>query len=208
MINSILAFGFDESEINWSDLTPVLIEYKTSASTTDIQQAIDTNVSLVGIYASSEIVPASGLIGSFLSIDAASLLGRSKANQDQQWIKDVATLRNLLIVARAIKSDTQAVITQTLGASAFKLFGALNSFAQNQVQTILVGPGAIALGYVAIKSDSKLKDYLLTTNTASVPAINEAIKFMGCKEISIPKENLQPLAELALAVTILKASEL
>jgi hypothetical protein len=72
----------------------------------------------------------------------------------------------------------------------------------------LVGPGAIALGFVALRANSKLKDYLLVANTPIVPAITEAIKFMGCKTIMNTKENVHPLAELALAVSALKASEL
>lgn len=208
MINSVLALGFDDTKINWSDLSPISIEHKKNATTEDIHKAIDADVSLIGIYASHDLVLASGLIGSFLGIDAASLLGKSSEGKDQQWIQDVAALRDLLVLARDIKSDTQELITKTLGASALKLFTTLNLSAQREIRTILVGPGAIALGFVATKSNSKLKDYLLAINTPSIPAIKEAVRFMGCKEILTTQESIHPLAELALAVTTLKASEL
>jgi hypothetical protein len=71
-----------------------------------------------------------------------------------------------------------------------------------------VGPGAIALGFIAMRSNSKLKDYLLIANTPTIPSLTEAIKFMGCKVIMNTKESVHPLAELALAVSALKASEL
>jgi len=48
----------------------------------------------------------------------------------------------------------------------------------------------------------------LIANTPAVPALSEAIKFMSCKVIMNTKENTHPLAELALAVSSLKASEL
>lgn len=208
MINSVLALGFDNTEINWSDLTPISIEHKKTGSTADFDNSLEANDSLVGLYATSDIVLASGLIGCFLGIDAASLLGKYKAGEDQQWVKDVSALRDLLVLARAIRSDTQEVITKTLGSSAFELFTALEGFAQKNIRTILVGPGAIALGFVAMRSNSKLKDSLFVVNAPTVPAINEAVKFIGCKEIVATKENLHPLAELALAVTTLKASEI
>jgi hypothetical protein len=48
----------------------------------------------------------------------------------------------------------------------------------------------------------------LIANTPHIPAIVEAHKYMGCKIIMNTKENIHPLAELALSVGILKASEL
>jgi hypothetical protein len=59
-----------------------------------------------------------------------------------------------------------------------------------------------------MRANSKIKDYLLIANTPEIPAIIEAIKFMGCKIIMNTKENIHPLAELALATSALKASEL
>jgi hypothetical protein len=162
----------------------------------------------VGVNVSSDIVLASGLIGGFLNIDAASLLGKSSVGQDQQWIKDAGSLRDLLIVTRKLKSETQELISQTLGADSLELFNSLNTIAQRQTRTILVGPGAIALGFIAMRSNSKLKESLLVANTPTIPSLTEAIKFMGCKVIMNTKENIHPLAELALAVSALKASEL
>jgi hypothetical protein len=127
---------------------------------------------------------------------------------DDQWVKDAGALRDLLRVTRTLKSEPKEVITNTLGENAYAAFNALIASASRQTKTILVGPGAIALGFVALRSNSKLKDYLLVANTPIVPAITEAIKFMGCKTIMNTKENVHPLAELALAVSALKASEL
>lgn len=208
MINSVLAIGFDDSKINWSELTPIAIEHKKTATIDDINKAIDANISIVGVNVSADIVLASGLIGGFLNIDAASLLGKSNVGQDQQWIKDAGSLRDLLIVTRKLKSDPQELISKTLGNESLELFNSLNTIAQRQTRTILVGPGAIALGFIAMRSNSKLKDYLLIANTPTIPSLTEAIKFMGCKVIMNTKESVHPLAELALAVSALKASEL
>ena len=208
MINSVLALGFDDSKINWSELTPIAIEHKKTATAEDINKAIDANISIVGVNVSSDIVLASGLIGGFLNIDAASLLGKSSVGNDDQWVKDAGALRDLLRVTRTLKSEPKEVITNTLGENAYAAFNALIASASRQTKTILVGPGAIALGFVALRANSKLKDYLLVANTPIVPAITEAIKFMGCKTIMNTKENVHPLAELALAVSALKASEL
>lgn len=210
MINSVLALGFDDTKFNWADLTPIAVEHKklSSENESDVNKAIDANTSVIGIYASHDIVLASGLIGAFLTIDAASLLGKSSVGNDDQWVKDAGALRDLLRVTRTLKAEPKDVIAQTLGENAYAAFNALIASASRQTKTILVGPGAIALGFVALRSNSKLKDYLLVANTPVVPAITEAIKFMGSKTIMNTKENVHPLAELALAVSALKASEL
>ena len=210
MINSVLALGFDDTKFNWADLTPIAVEHKklSSENESDVNKAIDANTSVIGIYASHDIVLASGLIGAFLTIDAASLLGKSSVGKDDQWVKDAEALRDLLRVTRTLKAEPKDVIAQTLGENAYAAFNALIASASRQTKTILVGPGAIALGFVALRSNSKLKDYLLVANTPVVPAITEAIKFMGSKTIMNSKENVHPLAELALAVSALKASEL
>ena len=210
MINSVLALGFDDTKFNWSDLTPIAVEHKklSSENENDVNKAIDANTSVIGIYATHDIVLASGLIGAFLTIDAASLLGKSSVGNDDQWVKDAAALRDLLRVTRTLKAEPKEVIAKTLGENAYEAFNALIASASRQTKTILVGPGAIALGFVALRANSKLKDYLLVANTPMVPAITEAIKFMGSKTIMNTKENVHPLAELALAVSALKASEL
>ena len=210
MINSVLALGFDDTKFNWSDLTPIAIEHKkiNSEIENEVNKAIDANVSIVGIYVSHDIVLASGLIGAFLTIDAASLLGKSSVGKDDQWVKDAGALRDLLRITRTLKSDPKEVITKTLGENAFSTFNALSTSASRQTRTILVGPGAIALGFVAMRSNSKLKDYLLIANTPNIPSLNEALKYMGSSVIMNTKENVHPLAELALAVSALKASEL
>jgi NaMN:DMB phosphoribosyltransferase len=210
VINSVLALGFDDTKFNWADLTPIAVEHKklSSENESDVNKAIDANTSVIGIYASHDIVLASGLIGAFLTIDAASLLGKSSVGNDDQWVKDAGALRDLLRVTRTLKAEPKDVIAQTLGENAYAAFNALIASASRQTKTILVGPGAIALGFVALRSNSKLKDYLLVANTPVVPAITEAIKFMGSKTIMNTKENVHPLAELALAVSALKASEL
>jgi NaMN:DMB phosphoribosyltransferase len=210
VINSVLALGFDDTKFNWSDLTPIAVEHKklSSDNENDVNKAIDANTSVIGIYATHDIVLASGLIGAFLTIDAASLLGKSSVGNDDQWVKDAGALRDLLRVTRTLKSDPKEVIAQTLGENAYAAFNALIASTSRQTKTILVGPGAIALGFVALRSNSKLKDYLLVANTPIVPAITEAIKFMGSKTIMNTKENVHPLAELALAVSAVKASEL
>jgi NaMN:DMB phosphoribosyltransferase len=210
VINSVLALGFDDTKFNWSDLTPIAVEHKklSSENENDVNKAIDANTSVIGIYATRDIVLASGLIGAFLTIDAASLLGKSSVGNDDQWVKDAGALRDLLRVTRTLKSDPKEVITKTLGENAYAAFNALIASASRQTKTILVGPGAIALGFVALRSNSKLKDYLLVANTPITPSLTEAIKFMGCKTIMNTKENVHPLAELALAVSAVKASEL
>jgi NaMN:DMB phosphoribosyltransferase len=210
VIISVLALGFDDTKFNWSDLTPIAVEHKklSSENENDVNKAIDANTSVIGIYASHDIVLASGLIGAFLTIDAASLLGKSNVGNDDQWVKDAGALRDLLRVTRTLKSDPKEVITKTLGENAYAAFNALIASASRQTKTILVGPGAIALGFVALRSNSKLKDYLLVANTPITPSLTEAIKFMGCKTIMNTKENVHPLAELALAVSAVKASEL
>jgi NaMN:DMB phosphoribosyltransferase len=210
VINSVLALGFDDTKFNWSDLTPIAVEHKklSSENENDVNKAIDANTSVIGIYATHDIVLASGLIGAFLTIDAASLLGKSSVGNDDQWVKDAGALRDLLRVTRTLKSDPKEVITKTLGENAYAAFNALIASASRQTKTILVGPGAIALGFVALRSNSKLKDYLLVANTPITPSLTEAIKFMGCKTIMNTKENVHPLAELALAVSAVKASEL
>ena len=84
---------------------------KLLAIRNDVNKAIDANTSVIGIYATHDIVLASGLIGAFLTIDAASLLGKSSVGNDDQWVKDAGALRDLLRVTRTLKSDPKEVIT-------------------------------------------------------------------------------------------------
>ena len=102
MINTVLAIGFDETKVNWSDLTPISIEHKKVSDKIeqDVNKAIDANTSIIGVYVSHDIVLSSGLIGTFLTIDAASLLGNSQVGQDEQWIQNAAQLRDLLRITR------------------------------------------------------------------------------------------------------------
>ena len=210
MIKSVLALGFESDKFNWSDISPLSLEQKefTNKSEEDVNKAIDANISLIGIYLGDDIVKASGLIGAFYSIDAASLLGKSSVGQDQIWIENATKLRDLLRQTRNLKSEQEQLLTTCLGQTSIYALKSIIAATERKTRVILVGPGAIALGFLALRGISKIKDYLLIANTPHIPAIVEAHKYMGCKIIMNTKENIHPLAELALSVGILKASEL
>lgn len=210
MIKSVLALGFESDKFNWSDISPLSLEQKefTNKSEEDVNKAIDANISLIGIYLGDDIVKASGLIGAFYSIDAASLLGKSSVGQDQIWIENATKLRDLLRQTRNLKSEQEQLLTTCLGQTSIYALKSIIAATERKTRVILVGPGAIALGFLSLRGNSKIKDYLLIANTPHIPAIVEAHKYMGCKIIMNTKENIHPLAELALSVGILKASEL
>ena len=210
MINSVLALGFESDKFNWSDISPLSFEQKefTNKSEEDVNKAIDANISLIGIYLGNDIVNAASLIGAFYSIDAASLLGKSSVGQDQVWIENATKLRDLLRLTRNLKSEQEQLLTTSLGEKSIYALKSIIAATERQTRVVLVGPGAIALGFLALRGNSKIKDYLLIANTPHIPAIIEAHKYMGCKIIMNTKENIHPLAELALSVGILKASEL
>jgi hypothetical protein len=210
VIKSVLALGFESDKFNWSDISPLSLEQKefTNKSEDDVNKAIDANISLIGIYLGDDIVKASGLIGAFYSIDAASLLGKSSVGQDQIWIENATKLRDLLRQTRNLKSEQEQLLTTSLGQTSIYALKSIIAATERKTRVILVGPGAIALGFLALRGNSKIKDYLLIANTPHIPAIVEAHKYMGCKIIMNTKENIHPLAELALSVGILKASEL
>ena len=210
MIKSVLALGFESDKFNWSDISPLSLEQKefTNKSEEDVNKAIDANISLIGIYLGDDIVKASGLIGAFYSIDAASLLGKSSVGQDQIWIENATKLRDLLRQTRNLKSEQEQLLTTSLGQTSIYALKSIIAATERKTRVILVGPDAIALGFLALRGNSKIKDYLLIANTPHIPAIVEAHKYMGCKIIMNTKENIHPLAELALSVGILKASEL
>jgi hypothetical protein len=109
VIKSVLALGFESDKFNWSDISPLSLEQKefTNKSEDDVNKAIDANISLIGIYLGDDIVKASGLIGAFYSIDAASLLGKSSVGQDQIWIENATKLRDLLRQTRNLKSEQE-----------------------------------------------------------------------------------------------------
>ncbi len=210
MINSVLALGFESDKFNWSDISPLSFEQKefTNKSEEDVNKAIDANISLIGIYLGDNIVNSAGLIGAFYSIDAASLLGKSTVGQDQVWIENATKLRDLLRQTRNLKSEQDQLLTTSLGEKSIYALKSITVATERKTRVVLVGPGAIAVGFLALRGNSKIKDYLLIANTPHIPAIIEAHKYMGCKIIMNTKENIHPLAELALSVGILKASEL
>ena len=210
MINSVLALGFESDKFNWSDISPLSLDQKAFTNKTDeeVNKAIDANISLIGIYLGSDIVKSASLIGAFYSIDAASLLGKSSVGQDQLWIENATNLRDLLRLTRNLKSEQEQLLKISLGETSIDALKSISIATERKTRVVLVGPGAIALGFLAMRGNSKIKDYLLIANTPHIPAIVEAHKYMGCKIIMNTKENIHPLAELALSVGILKASEL
>lgn len=210
MINSVLALGFESDKFNWSDISPLNLEQKSLSpdSENDINKAIDANISLVGLYSGNDIVQAASLIGAFYSIDSASLLGKSSVGQDESWIENATKLRDLLRQTRVLKSEQEQLLNISLGEKSIYALKAINTATERKTRVVLVGFGAIALGFLAMRGNSKIKDYLMIANTPVIPAIIEAHKYMGCKIIMNTKENIHPLAELALSVGILKASEL
>lgn len=210
MINSVFALGFESDKFNWSDISPLNLEQKSLGpdSENDINKAIDANISLVGLYLGNDIVQAASLIGAFYSIDSASLLGKSSVGQDESWIENATKLRDLLRQTRVLKSEQEQLLNISLGEKSIYALKAINTATERKTRVVLVGSGAIALGFLAMRGNSKIKDYLMIANTPVIPAIIEAHKYMGCKIIMNTKENIHPLAELALSVGILKASEL
>lgn len=210
MINSVFALGFESDKFNWSDISPLNLEQKSLSpdSENDINKAIDANISLVGLYLGNDIVQAASLIGAFYSIDSASLLGKSSVGQDESWIENATKLRDLLRQTRVLKSEQEQLLNISLGEKSIYALKAINTATERKTRVVLVGFGAIALGFLAMRGNSKIKDYLMIANTTVIPAIIEAHKYMGCKIIMNTKENIHPLAELALSVGILKASEL
>ncbi len=210
MINSVFALGFESDKFNWSDISPLNLEQKSLSpdSENDINKAIDANISLVGLYLGNDIVQAASLIGAFYSIDSASLLGKSSVGQDESWIENATKLRDLLRQTRVLKSEQEQLLNISLGEKSIYALKAINTATERKTRVVLVGFGAIALGFLAMRGNSKIKDYLMIANTPVIPAIIEAHKYMGCKIIMNTKENIHPLAELALSVGILKASEL
>lgn len=210
MINSVFALGFESDKFNWSDISPLNLEQKSLSpdSKNDINKAIDANISLVGLYLGNDIVQAASLIGAFYSIDSASLLGKSSVGQDESWIENATKLRDLLRQTRVLKSEQEQLLNISLGEKSIYALKAINTATERKTRVVLVGFGAIALGFLAMRGNSKIKDYLMIANTPVIPAIIEAHKYMGCKIIMNTKENIHPLAELALSVGILKASEL
>lgn len=210
MINSVLALGFESDKFNWSDISPLNLEQKSLSpdSENDINKAIDADISLVGLYLGNDIVQAASLIGAFYSIDSASLLGKSSVGQDESWIENATKLRDLLRQTRVLKSEQEQLLNISLGEKSIYALKAINTATERKTRVVLVGFGAIALGFLAMRGNSKIKDYLMIANTPVIPAIIEAHKYMGCKIIMNTKENIHPLAELALSVGILKASEL
>lgn len=210
MINSVFALGFESDKFNWADISPLNLEQKSLSpdSENDINKAIDANISLVGLYLGNDIVQAASLIGAFYSIDSASLLGKSSVGQDESWIENATKLRDLLRQTRVLKSEQEQLLNISLGEKSIYALKAINTATERKTRVVLVGSGAIALGFLAMRGNSKIKDYLMIANTPVIPAIIEAHKYMGCKIIMNTKENIHPLAELALSVGILKASEL
>ena len=210
MINSVFALGFESDKFNWSDISPLNLEQKSLSpdSENDINKAIDANISLVGLYLGNDIVQAASLIGAFYSIDSASLLGKSSVGQDESWIENATKLRDLLRQTKVLKSEQEQLLNISLGEKSIYALKAINTATERKTRVVLVGFGAIALGFLAMRGNSKIKDYLMIANTPLIPAVIEAHKYMGCKIIMNTKENIHPLAELALSVGILKASEL
>ena len=172
MINSVFALGFESDKFNWSDLSPLSIEQKVfdQNAKENVNKAIDANFDILGIYFGHDIVKASSLIGAFYNIDAASLLGKSSAGNDQKWISDATNLRDLLRAGKTSKQGTHIAEIMYMGRDPFSHKVVINVGTN---QNVVLGQAAIdaagLLGQVTRVFPYSSEVTLLTDQDLSIP---------------------------------------
>lgn len=189
----------DDSFNNWPELSTFDLELTSLTSVTQqlIDKKIDESISSLAIVLTDSSVKALALIGIYLNLDAATLLGNSKAGQDEAWIKECEEIKLAIKNNRNLKSDKEQLLAGLAINKGVELLKIIQLATSRKTPTFLIGDSAVALGYLTARTNSQAKDFLHVASTIARPGLTRAIE-----SSQIPTTNLPAETSLAKGLAI------
>jgi hypothetical protein len=194
--NSVAAFS------DWQKLSPIDLQFAALNEATDdfIDKKIDEGISAIAIVSEDFSNQALALIGTYLNLDAATLLGTASAGNDDLWISDCIEIRDQIAKLRTYKTDKKLLVSKLAVSFAQDLLRVIEKSLARNTKTFLVSDISIGLAFLLARENSQAKKYLIPAKEIVSPGLNNAIDSAGFESLAMaPKTNLAK----ALALTLL-----
>ncbi len=186
---------------NWQKFSPLELSYVdlTESDEKLIDKKIDEGVSAFAIYPIDNSIAALAIVGIYLNLDAAALLGNAQAGSDEVWIEQCGEIRDQIKNLRNFKADKESLIKELNLQSTEKIYKILESSVNRETKVFLLGDLAIALAFLLVRENSKAKRFLIPASAGNYPGIKKAIEVSNLSAISAPPDSA-PAKTLALAL--------
>ncbi len=191
----------DSSFNNWSELSTFDLQLANLDSVTMeyVDKKIDESISSLAISLDGSANKALAIIGIYLSLDAATLLGNSKAGSDAAWIKDCEEIRLLIKNNRDLRSEKERLLENLSLKNGVTALRIIQQAASRKTPVFLIGDSAIALGYLVARGNSQAKDFLHVASNIDRPGLIKAIENTQLQTIKLAKQT-NPAKGLAIAL--------
>lgn len=178
----------DTSFNSWNEISTFELESASikSATVELIDKKIDESISAVAIDLTDSSITALALIGIFLNLDAATLLGNSKAGLDKTWIKECEEIRITIKNNRNLKNNKEKLLEGLLIPKGGELLKIIQQATLRKTPVFLIGDLAIALGYLVARANSQAKDLLHIASRNDLPGLVKAVESVQIPSINIP----------------------
>lgn len=193
--------NLDDSFDKWSNLSTVELELAAleTASSELVDKRIDESISYFALSLTEPPLAALAIFGLFSNLDAATLLGTAQAGEDEAWIEKCKELRDLIKTVRQLKANKAKLVQVLKIPFAKELMAILQQAAKRNTKVFLIGDLAIALGFLAIRSNSKAKDFLIPATKPKFSSIEKVISSTDFSKIVLP-ENASDAKSLAITL--------
>ncbi|MFM1864805.1 MAG: hypothetical protein RL677_585 [Actinomycetota bacterium] len=191
----------DSSFNNWSELSTFDLQLANLDSVTleYVDKKIDESISSLAISLDGSSNKALAIIGIYLNLDAATLLGNSNAGSDEVWIKDCEEIRLLIKNNRDLKSEKERLLKNLSLKNGVTVLRIIQQAASRKTPVFLLGDAAIAIGYLVTRGNSQAKDFLHVATNIDRPGLIKAIENTQLQMIKLAKQT-SPAKGLAIAL--------
>ena len=168
----------DSSFNNWSELSTFDLQLVNLDSVTleYVDKKIDESLSSLAISLDGSANKALAIIGIYLNLDAATLLGNSKAGSDEVWIKNCEEIRLLIKNNRDLKSEKENLLENLSLKNGVTVLRIIQQASSRKTPVFLIGDSVVALGYLVARSNSQAKDFLHVATNIDRPGLIKAIE--------------------------------
>ena len=191
----------DSSFNNWSELSTFDLQLANLDSVTMeyLDKKIDESISSLAISLDGSANKALAIIGIYLNLDAATLLGNSKAGSDAAWIKDCEEIRLLIKNNRDLRSEKERLLENLSLKNGVTALRIIQHAASRKTPVFLIGDNAIALGYLVARGNSQAKDFLHVASNIDRPGLIKAIENTQLQTMKLATQ-ASPAKGLAIAL--------
>lgn len=191
----------DESFKNWPTFSTTELELAAieTASLALADKKIDESISSFALSLTQPPLAALTIFGLFSNLDAATLLGNSQAGEDAAWIENCKELRDLIKSVRHLKANKAKLIQVLNIPFATELMTILHQATKRNTKVFLIGDLAMALGFLAIRSNSKAKAFLIPATKSKFSSIEKVISSTDFTKTVLP-ENSSDARSLAITL--------